>query len=515
MEFIILHSCYVLEIDLKNKFSTQSHVKLNFKQNPDEILSVILQKLYSDNPAPVLIAIGGPGGTGKSTFAEKLASRLPGCNILSLDNYKTSRQDRLKKKLSGPHPDANQIELLKKHLSLIRSGKPVDVPVYCRKKGDTGSYYSYKPEKLNLIEGEISTYIQFRKFIDFSIFIDSDIKTQLKTRLTRDVDIRGYSYEKAIHTFLASNLVEFSRYGSKSKIYADVHLYCHDDYHLAIEAVAEKQLSVFQQYDQKLQPLQTKGCIVPITTPFNENGSVCETAFVNHLEWLSDCGIIRILVGGTTGEFFSMPIEERLTLLKLAKEFFPGLVLFQAGCDNLFSTLDTIRKAEQLGADTILCLPPYYFKDAPGTGLVKYFNTISRCCTVPLILYNFPLHTGNTITHNILEKVDHFGLKDSSGNLDLINKTQCYLTGGDSLLIESYKKGASGFICSMSNVVPDLYVKLEYELDNNNYDESLNILTLIKKMKESVPEKGIPLIKKLLSERINSYPPHVRPPLIS
>jgi 4-hydroxy-tetrahydrodipicolinate synthase len=202
-------------------------------------------------------------------------------------------------------------------------------------------------------------------------------------------------------------------------------------------------------------------------------------------------------------------------LLKLAKGYFPGLILFQAGCDNLLSTLEVIRKAEHLGADTIICLPPYYFKDAPEAGLVKYFNAISRYCTVPLILYNFPLHTGNSITHGILEKVDHFGLKDSSGNLDLINKTQCYLTGGDSLLIKSYKKGASGFICSMSNVVPDLYVKLEHGLDNNDYDESLNILTEIKKLKESIPEKGITLIKKLLSERISGYPPHVRPPLIS
>lgn len=499
---------------MENKISIQSHVKLNLRQKPEQILAHIIQKLYSDSSSPVLIAIGGPGGTGKTTFAEKLSALIPDSSILSLDNYKTSRPERLKKKLSGPHPDANQIGLIKEHLNSISLKKTIESPIYSRESGTTGSYYTYKPQKINLIEGEISTYDMFREYIDFSVFIDSDIKTQLKTRLTRDMDIRGYSLEKAIYTFLESNLVEFSEFGSESKLHSDVHLYCHEDYHLAVESVSEKLLPVLRQYAKTIEPLKPNGCIVPLTTPFAANGSIDKNAFVNHIEWLGSNGITNILVGGTTGEFFSMLIEERFTLLKLAREYFPGIIHFQAGCENLILTLDTVKKAQQLGADTILCLPPYYFSNVPETGLAQYFNTVLANCTVPFILYNYPLHTGNAITPQILKNVKHFGLKDSSGNTDLIKDTPRYFTGGDSHLIESCQKGASGFICSMANVVPELYVKIEREVINKNFEKVQKILDIIKELKCSIPESGIVKIKKLLAAKLDNYPSTVRLPLV-
>ena len=38
-----------------------------------------------------IVAIGGPGGTGKSTFSSNLTKYLKGCSVLTLDDYKTSR----------------------------------------------------------------------------------------------------------------------------------------------------------------------------------------------------------------------------------------------------------------------------------------------------------------------------------------------------------------------------------------------------------------------------------------
>ena len=36
-----------------------------------------------------------------------------------------------------------------------------------------------------------------RAHTDFAIYVDSDWRTQLKTRVTRDIDQRGYSADKA------------------------------------------------------------------------------------------------------------------------------------------------------------------------------------------------------------------------------------------------------------------------------------------------------------------------------
>ncbi len=113
-------------------------------------------------------------------------------------------------------------------------------PKYCSNKGEINEYVEFYPKRFVIVEGEIATYKEFKDAVDFSIFIDADWKTQLNTRITRDVEARGYSPEKAIATFLHSNLREFAEFGSESKNWSDIHIHCNEDYSLEIEAVFEK-----------------------------------------------------------------------------------------------------------------------------------------------------------------------------------------------------------------------------------------------------------------------------------
>ncbi|MFO7642304.1 MAG: AAA family ATPase [Candidatus Competibacteraceae bacterium] len=73
----------------------------------EQVLAEILQTVFADRPGPLVIAIGGPGGMGKSTFADRLAQRLGAAAILRLDDYKTARAARRQAGLFGPHPAAN------------------------------------------------------------------------------------------------------------------------------------------------------------------------------------------------------------------------------------------------------------------------------------------------------------------------------------------------------------------------------------------------------------------------
>jgi len=105
----------------------------------------------------------------------------------------------------------------------------------------------YETKRFTILDGEISTYRQFRDYVDFAISIDSDLQTQLNTRLNRDIKERKYTYEKAIATFLHSNLLEFREFGAESKNWADIHLFCNDDYTLILESVAHEHLELFQE----------------------------------------------------------------------------------------------------------------------------------------------------------------------------------------------------------------------------------------------------------------------------
>ncbi|MCF7954248.1 MAG: dihydrodipicolinate synthase family protein, partial [Phycisphaerae bacterium] len=81
------------------------------------------------------------------------------------------------------------------------------------------------------------------------------------------------------------------------------------------------------------------GLVVPITTPFDENDKIDKRMFIEHLDMLAAQGVKRILVNGTTAEFFSMTEDERKVCLKLAREYFPGVVMFHAGSSSLKQTI--------------------------------------------------------------------------------------------------------------------------------------------------------------------------------
>ena len=76
-----------------------------------------------------------------------------------------------------------------------------------------------------------------------------------------------------------------------------------------------------------MEPLDLSGLIVPPPTPFNEKMGVDEDALSRHLTFLAEHGVTRLLVNGTTAEFFSLLHKERKLLLTLARHYFPGIRL--------------------------------------------------------------------------------------------------------------------------------------------------------------------------------------------
>lgn len=195
----------------------------------------IIRKRFPDPQKPVVVAIGGPGGTGKTTLAGQLSAELGNCPILSLDHYKYSRIYRKMANVLGPHPDANNMRLVHEHLKKIKQGKLFWYKKYDGEKGISIHPARFKPQKFNIVEGEISTYPDFYELIDFSIFVGSRYRTQWSTRINRDVNERNHTYRKALHTFLHSNLKEFIIYGRKTKKTADLCLHCHFDRTITIE----------------------------------------------------------------------------------------------------------------------------------------------------------------------------------------------------------------------------------------------------------------------------------------
>ena len=199
-----------------------------------------MQNLFTDRADPILVAVGGPGGSGKSTFCASLQAKLADAAVLALDNYRTPRAERKERGIFGPHPEANDFSLLAEHLTSLQAGKAFEQPVYDLATGARNGTSLYEPRRFNLIDGETSTYPEFRHLMDLSVYLDADWPTLLETRMTRDIHERGYSPEKAVDTFLSSNLREFARYGAPTRASADILLHRRRNGHVEVREVAAR-----------------------------------------------------------------------------------------------------------------------------------------------------------------------------------------------------------------------------------------------------------------------------------
>ncbi|MEE9367514.1 MAG: dihydrodipicolinate synthase family protein [Pontiella sp.] len=256
-----------------------------------------------------------------------------------------------------------------------------------------------------------------------------------------------------------------------------------------------------------------KGLVVPVLTPFKESREIDEGAFIRHLEFLAEHGVRRIMVNGTTGEFYSLLPEERKVLLKLARLHFKGLIISHAGGAGLEQNKLEVQWANDCGADAVAVLPPFYPAGLPAKGIITYFQMLEKEAAIPFILYNFPKHTGNAITPEILDAVPHFALKDSSQKLELMNHTPRYLVGSSTNIFKPVQEGAAGFVAAMANVRPELYAAMEILVVSAKVEEAAVMQEEVRAYSARFSSGGVPALKQALARKLEDYPAGVRSPL--
>jgi 4-hydroxy-tetrahydrodipicolinate synthase len=259
---------------------------------------------------------------------------------------------------------------------------------------------------------------------------------------------------------------------------------------------------------------ELKGLIVPVLTPFSESGKIDDAAFIRHLEFLSEHGVNRIMVNGTTAEFYSLLPEERKKLLKLARDNFQGLIVSHAGGLGLVQNRKEVQWANEFGADAVAVLPPIYPAGLSSAGIIQYLQSLASEAEVPFIIYNFPKHTGNAITSEILKEVPHYGIKDSSQNLELMEYTPRYFVGSSTNIYEPVQEGAAGFVAATANVRPELYAAMDMLLVAAKVEEAAVMQQEVRAYSAPFSVGGVPLLKQALARKLAGYPTKVRCPLV-
>lgn len=169
----------------------------------------------------MLIGIGGPGGSGKSSFSHTLCRHLDDVQLLPLDDYRKPRHER-SPGIYGSHPTGNRLDLLGSHLDHARNGRPFDRPVFCRERGAAIATEAVPPARFIIADGEIAAHRELRDLFDVRILVLADWSMQWQARIGRDRTERSCSLQKALTLFVLSNLRDYPRFAAGSHRDADL-----------------------------------------------------------------------------------------------------------------------------------------------------------------------------------------------------------------------------------------------------------------------------------------------------
>jgi 4-hydroxy-tetrahydrodipicolinate synthase len=162
---------------------------------------------------------------------------------------------------------------------------------------------------------------------------------------------------------------------------------------------------------------------VAAVTPCDSKLKFDEPLYRDLMPFFKEKGADGVVVLGTTGEFPSFSIAERKRAAEVALKHRSGLrMIVQVGTSNLPETLELLNHAQANGADGVLCIPPYYYKNPTLDPLVKHYSAVMEASKVPVYLYHIPGTSAVPITHELLHKLEHYpnlaGIKDSTGNAE-------------------------------------------------------------------------------------------------
>lgn len=208
-----------------------------------------------------------------------------------------------------------------------------------------------------------------------------------------------------------------------------------------------------------------KGIGTAMITPMTEKG-VDYDSFARMIDMQLSAGIDALIVCATTGEAPTLTDEEHIETIRFAVNEVKGRVPIVAGTGSNYTdhAVEMSRKAEEVGADALLCVTPYYNK-CTQKGLIASYTKIADSTNLPMIVYNVPSRTGVNIkpdTYAVLAEHDRIvGIKEANGDISSVVETmsKCgdkldLYSGNDDQIVPLMSMGGVGCISVMSNILP-------------------------------------------------------------
>ena len=245
-----------------------------------------------------------------------------------------------------------------------------------------------------------------------------------------------------------------------------------------------------------------QGVIPAFFACYDENGAISTEGVKALARHLISKGVKGVYVGGSSGECIYQHVDERKQVLEAVLEEAKGklTVIAHVGCNNTADSVELAAHAQQAGADAIASIPPIYFH-LPEHAIAEYWNAMSAAA---------PELAGTALSMNLLKEMLKnprvIAVKNSSMSVQDIQMFKAegirqrgengfvVFNGPDEQFVAGRAIGADGGIGGTYAVMPELYVKMDRLIRENNIADA-----------EELQYKADAIIYKMCEAKGNLY----------
>ncbi|MDJ0939809.1 MAG: dihydrodipicolinate synthase family protein [Woeseiaceae bacterium] len=247
-------------------------------------------------------------------------------------------------------------------------------------------------------------------------------------------------------------------------------------------------------------PKTFRGSYTVSVTPFTEDGSRIDfEAQKRFLDWQLECDVPGIIILGTTGEFLAITDDERRQFVAETVQHVAGRMDVLVGAMNAH-TPNAVRysvEAEELGADGLMIIPPYYYTPTEDE-IFEYYGSICEAMSLPVMLYNNPFTSNVDMSAKLVGRLTRAFenvryIKEASMDVgrvyDIVEETEGVMNvfAGERP-VESYLLGAVGYVNPFGNYIPVATARLWDFLVEGRLDEARKIQHLADAINEIIAE---------------------------
>jgi uridine kinase len=175
----------------------------------------------------LIVGLAGASGSGKSTVAKRVASRLNG-HVISMENYSIVMNDltleeRAKQNYDAPH--AIDVRLLESHIRDYVAGHAIEAPIcdFAEHIRVSDRTEHIPASSLLIVEGILALHFaRLRQYFNLSIYLEAPDEVCLHRRKVRDITERGRSLDFILWQYKNNVLPAMRQYVLPSKCFANL-----------------------------------------------------------------------------------------------------------------------------------------------------------------------------------------------------------------------------------------------------------------------------------------------------